>query len=303
MRKKEVKRILSLSTGFAVNRFNDLNLFANFIKDFLKLDHIQLSSDFMMLNMNDYCVSKYNEKLNKILKNKNIKINSTFTGGFDRLNHLSHHDKDHQEFWVKWFKKFFKISKDFGANYSGSHLGIIGFEELKNIDRILKKRLIKNWHILSEYAYKINLKGLIWEPMSVNREFGEKVSKTKKILNLLNKNTRSKFGLCLDIAHGDEGSSDKRDYDPYFWLNQFCNKSPVIHLKQKIRKNHSHLSFTKKNNKKGIIDRNKVIKILNNNKSFDNELVLELNFKERTLIERNMRKEILSSVQYWKEVL
>ena len=48
------KRILSLSTGFAVNRFNNLNIFSNFIKNFLKLDYIQLTSDFMMLNMNDY---------------------------------------------------------------------------------------------------------------------------------------------------------------------------------------------------------------------------------------------------------
>ncbi len=303
MRKKIAKRILSLSTGFAVNRFNNLNIFSNFIKDFLKLDYIQLTSDFMMLNMNDYYILKHNEKLDKILRNKKIAINSTFTGGFDRLNHLSHHDIDHQKFWISWFKKFFKISKDLGANYSGSHLGIIGFDELKNIDEILKKRLIKNWHILSEYAYKINLKGLIWEPMSVNREFGEKVSKTKKILNLLNKGSKRKFKLCLDIAHGDEGSNNKNDYDPYFWLSQFCNSSPVIHLKQKIKDNHSHLSFTNENNKKGIIDRNKVLKILEKKKSINNELVLELNFKERTLIEKNMKKEILSSVKYWKEVL
>lgn len=303
MNKKKVKRILSLNTGFAVNRFNNLNIFSNFIKDFLKIDYIQLSSDFMMLNMNDYCVLKYNEKLDNILRKKKISINSTFTGGFDRLNHLSHHDKDHQKFWINWFKRFLKISKDLGANYSGSHLGIVGFDELKNIDKILKERLIKNWHILSEYAYKINLKGLIWEPMSVNREFGERISKTKKIHNLLNKNSKTKFGLCLDIAHGDEGSNNKKDYDPYFWLNKFCNNSPVIHLKQKIKKNHSHLSFTKKNNKIGLIERNKIIKILDKNKSFSNELVLELNFKERTLVEKNMKKEILSSVNYWKKVL
>ena len=70
MNKKKVKRILSLNTGFAVNRFNNLNIFSNFIKDFLKIDYIQLSSDFMMLNMNDYCVLKYNEKLDNILRKK-----------------------------------------------------------------------------------------------------------------------------------------------------------------------------------------------------------------------------------------
>ena len=73
MNKKKVKRILSLNTGFAVNRFNNLNIFSNFIKDFLKIDYIQLSSDFMMLNMNDYCVLKYNEKLDNILRKKKNK--------------------------------------------------------------------------------------------------------------------------------------------------------------------------------------------------------------------------------------
>ena len=303
MEKKIKKRILSLNTGFAVNRFNNLDLFSNFIKDFLKLDYVQLTSDFMMLNMNDYYILKYNEKLDKILRKNNIGVNSTFTGGFNRLNHLSHHDLEHQKFWLNWFKRFFRISKNLGANYSGSHLGIIGFDEVKNIDKILKKRLIKNWQILSEYAYKINLKGIIWEPMSVNREFGEKISKAKKIQRLLNKGSKNNFELCLDISHGDEASKNKKDYDPYFWLNQFCKVSPVIHLKQKIKKNHSHLSFTKKNNKRGIINRDKIIKILDKNKSINNELALELNFKERTLVEKNLKKEILTSVKYWKEVI
>ena len=79
MRKKITKRILSLSTGFAVNRFNNLNIFSNFIKNFLKLDYIQLTSDFMMLNMNDYYILKHNEKLDKILRNKKIMIPNSET--------------------------------------------------------------------------------------------------------------------------------------------------------------------------------------------------------------------------------
>ena len=78
-----------------------------------------------------------------------------------------------------------------GAKYSGNHLGIIGMDEVSKLNRDIDKRLVNNWNNLSEYAYKINLKGLIWEPMSIKREFGNTIKSTKKINQLLN--IKSKF--------------------------------------------------------------------------------------------------------------
>ena len=45
------KFILSLNTGMFVNRFTDYNKFSNFLKNYLKIDNVQLTSDFLMLNM------------------------------------------------------------------------------------------------------------------------------------------------------------------------------------------------------------------------------------------------------------
>jgi len=297
------KYLLSVNVGFAVNRFTDLRKFSSFVKDFLKIEYIQLTSDFLMLNMNDKYVCRHAEKLAKELNKKNIKINSTFTGAFSRLNHLSHPNKDHQYYWLKWFKRFFQISRNLGANYSGSHLGIVGLDEKNKLSKILKKRLINNWLTLSEYAYKIGLKGIIWEPMSVTREFGETISKTKNIQKLLNTRTKNRFFLCLDVAHGDETSKNPADYNPYAWLKEFSLDSPVIHLKQKIKNQYNHLPFLSKNNCIGIINNKKVINILNHGGPDIQELSLELNFKERNATEKKLKKEVLESVNYWKEVI
>ena len=297
------KFILSLNTGMFVNRFTNYEKFSNFLKNYLKIENIQLTSDFLMLNMDNKNVYKHADKIQKSLNKNKITINSTFTGAFTRLNHLSHPDKDHQNFWINWFKRFFKISKEMGAKYSGSHLGIIGMDEQAKLNNILIKRLVNNWNKLSEYAYKINLKGLIWEPMSIKREFGNTIKSTKKINRLLNVKSKVPIFNCLDIAHGDETSKRNVDRDPYSWLTSFADNSPVIHLKQKVKNNFGHLSFINKNNKIGIVKSDKVIRYLNKSKLSEHELVLELSFKERSSVENRLKKDILNSVTYWKKSL
>ena len=63
------------------------------------------------------------------------------------------------------------------------------------------------------------------------------------------------------------------------------------------------MPFTKKNNERGIIKASKVLQILKKNKIDDAELSLELSFKERDPIDKNLRKDVLESVIYWKKHL
>jgi hypothetical protein len=37
---------------------------------------------------------------------------------------LGHPDKEHQKYWINWFKRFIDVGIDLGANHVGSHLGI-----------------------------------------------------------------------------------------------------------------------------------------------------------------------------------
>ena len=77
----------------------------------------------------------------------------------------------------------------------------------------------------------------------------------------------------------------------------------MVHIKQVVKNNFSHLPFTKKNNIKGIIKAPKVLRILKKNKIDDTELSLELSFKEREPMDKNLRKDVRESVIYWKKYL
>ena len=79
--------------------------------------------------------------------------------------------------------------------------------------------------------------------------------------------------------------------------------STVLHIKQVVKNNSAHLPFTKKNNVKGIIKPSKIFQILSKNKVNDTELSLELSFKERDPIDKNLRKDVVESVIYWKKYL
>ena len=168
--------------------------------------------------------------------------------------------------------------------------------------QLLKTRIIKNWHLIGEYAYKKKIKSLIWEPMSISREFGETLNECNQIHSLLN-GKKYKFNLCLDVGHGDINSKNKSNYDPYKWLEKFSNESPVIHIKQVKKNNFAHLPFTKKDNKDGIIKPKKVLEILKKNNNSDTELAFELSFKERDPIDKNLKKNIFETVQYWKKFI
>ena len=298
MNKEKIK--LSVNTGFAVNRFVNNEVFLKFVKYNLGLKYIQPTSDWLNLFMPKKFIFQNIYKLNKLLDKYKIKVNSCFTGTFTRVNHLAHPDKDQQKFWLGYFKNFIDLSVELGANHVGSHLGILSYKENIGRELILKNRIIKNWHILGEYAYKKKLKSLIWEPMSISREFGETISECKKIQKMMNKKKKLKYELCLDVGHGDINSKNKKNYDPYYWLNSFVKESPVIHIKQVCIGNFAHLPFTKKNNKNGIIDAKKVIDVINNKRNEETELAFELSFKERDPIDKNLKKDVIESVKYWK---
>lgn len=301
MSRNDIK--LSVNTGFAVNRIIDNKRFVEFVKNNLKINYIQPTSDWLNLFMSKkYSLNNVN-RLNKLLVKNGIKVNSCFTGAFTRLNHLAHPDKEHQNHWINYFKHFIDLSLDLGAKYVGSHLGILSYDDNAKRNKILTNRVIKNWKILGEYAYKKKLKSLIWEPMSISREFGETINECHKIQRLLNKKKPSNFKLCLDVGHGDINSKNKKNYDPYHWLNVFIKDSPVIHIKQVHKGSFGHLPFTKKNNQKGIVDAKKILSIIKKQKNYNIELAFELSFKERDPIDKNVKKDVNESVKYWKKYL
>ena len=184
-----------------------------------------------------------------------------------------------------------------------SHFGIFTFYDDRNPE-IRAKRLKQNiacWHEVADYASKLGIEKIIWEPMSVSREQGETIKRCRDLQNEVNKNAPLPFEICLDVDHGDICSGNPSDTNPYEWLKEFGKESPVIHLKQSSSDKSGHWPFTPEYNKNGRICAQAFTESLKNMGIEDCDLVLELSFREREPVDSNVEDVLMQSAQYWRE--
>lgn len=292
---------LSINTGFAVNRYSEPYEWIKIIS-LAGVKYAQMTADLINPCLPDKVIYAQIAQIKEACQEFDVKISSTFTGGFTRLNHIAHPDKDVQKYWVEWFKKYADISLAVGSDNMGSHFGIFTLKD--NNDKVLRaerrQQNIENWHEIAIYAKKIGLKYLSWEPMSISREQGETQAEARKLQEDVNKNSQLPFMICLDVDHGDISSSNPIDTDPYSWLANFAKDSPLIHLKQSQIDKSGHYPFTKEYNKTGKIIPEKVVKTIIENGRNDADLILEFSFREREPFDSNVLNVLKESVEYWR---
>ncbi|MBU79283.1 MAG: erythrose 4-phosphate dehydrogenase [Flavobacteriales bacterium] len=295
---------LGINTGFAVNRYTDPKSWCALVNK-CNVNNVQLTADLINPSLPDYIIEDQINQINYWRKLYNIEISSTFTGAFTRLNHLTHPDEDIRKYWINWFKKFADITVKLGCNTMGSHFGILTTKDYNDAKTFKKRKVeaINLWHDIADYGKNIGLKQIIWEPMSVGREFGETIEKCAILQHELNENAPIPFKICLDVDHGDISSNNSDDYDPYKWLEAFSQSSPVIHLKQSSANKNGHWPFTKEYNETGKIIPYKVLQILKNNKISDVDLILELSFKEREPWDSSIETCLIESSAFWRKHL
>ena len=73
---------LSINTGFALNRYVEVEDLANFCKNYLNIKFIQPTSDWLYLNMPKSFSINHVNKINKVFSRHNLEVNSTFTGAY-----------------------------------------------------------------------------------------------------------------------------------------------------------------------------------------------------------------------------
>jgi len=116
---------LGINTGFAINRFPEPEEWIRLVREDLGLKYVQFVADLLNPFLPEEVI---NEQVNRIKQSANkysIKIDTTFTSAFTRVNHLMHPDEIQRKLWLNWFKDFFKISASLGARGSGGHFGIL----------------------------------------------------------------------------------------------------------------------------------------------------------------------------------
>lgn len=287
---------IGINLGFANNRFPEPEVWTRIINE-VGVKNVQFVADIlnpMLKNYNSLYYNKQIEETIDCIEKYGINISSMMTSSFTRVNHFAHPDEDYRKIWFEWFYDFLLMGADFGAKSAGSHFGILTTESLKNYDYFYNIA-IENWLHLADVAKTMGYEYLFVEPMSIDREFGNTIEKTEKLLEDL-KCSSIPIKLCLDLGHAPH--PDCRDYKE--WLEKFAKDSPIIHLQQTVLNSSNHSPFTEAFNSTGIIKGYEVIDILDK-QNLSPELVLELSFREKHEVEPTIIKDLKESVDYWKK--
>lgn len=289
---------LGINLGFANNRFPEPGIWTHLVGSDLNLRKVQFVADILNPMLRQYNASYFYEQIDKTiecLKKYNIQVTSMMTSSFTRVNHFSHPDKSYRDSWFSWFVDFLEMGTSFGAKMLGSHFGIMTTDSLKQKD-IVYKETLKYWSELSAVAKDLNYQCLFFEPMSIEREFGNTIENTERILNDINEISHIPFKLCLDVGHAPHPS--QRDYR--VWLRKFAKDCCIVHLQQSELNSSNHSPFTKAYNETGIVHPNDVINILNEFGA-EPELDFEISFREKEEVEPTIIHDLKESVEYWKQ--
>jgi hypothetical protein len=156
------------------------------------------------------------------------------------------------------------------------------------------------WREVAGYAKARGLSYLFWEPMSIGRELGHTIKDCQTLQNWIDASELPiPLKPMIDIDHGDVTSPNPSDTDPYAWAKDFAKQSPIIHIKQSTMNKGGHWPFTSQYNRDGRITPEKLLAAIKAGGGADNELCLELAFREREPNDRNVVSALKESVAYW----
>jgi D-erythrulose 1-phosphate 3-epimerase len=293
---------LSVNTNPLVNRFATPEDLISILADEIGIGHIQLVHEFVNPSWSAATIANLTGRMAKICASKNISITSMMTGPYGRLNHFGHPEKSVRDYYVAWFKTMADIAADLNCPAIGTQFAILTYADH---DDPLRYRAIMDaalacWHDVADHASKRGLKYLFWEPMSVARELGHTQKATQDLQNWM---AASEPAIPLlpmvDIDHGDVTSPNVIDINPYAWAENFATQSPIIHIKQSSMNKGGHWPFTAQHNEGGKIKPEKLLAAIAKGGGRDNELCLELSFKEREPADRSVVAALKESVAYW----
>ncbi len=293
---------LSLNTNPLVNRFADPDDLVDTIARDLRIRDIQLTHEFLNPSWPAPVLRRMTRQMGRALERTGARVTSGMTGPYGRLNHFGHPDADVRRYYVDWFKTFADIIADLGGVSVGTQFAIFTYRDFDDPARReeLISIAIDCWAEVAEHAKDAGLSYVYWEPMSVGREFGETIRATMELQDRLTKADMAvPMWMMADIDHGDVTSPNPDDTDPYAWARAVPKVSPIIHIKQSMMDKSGHRPFTTEFNAKGAIQPEPLLKALAEGGAEDNEICLELSFKEREPNDRQVVSQIAESVAFW----
>ncbi|PWR02497.1 aminotransferase [Meridianimarinicoccus roseus] len=293
---------LSLNTNPLVNRFADPEDLIETVARDIRIRDLQLTHEFINPSWPVPVQRRLVRQMRAVLERTGVRVTSGMTGPYGRLNHFGHPDRDVRRYYVNWFKAFADITADLGGRAVGTQFAIFTYRDFDDPMRreALIDIAIDCWAEVAEHARTAGLDHVFWEPMSVDREFGATIASALALQERI-----AEAGLTLpmwmmaDIDHGDVTSADPDDHDPFAWARAVPRVSPIIHIKQSLADKGGHRPFTADFNAVGRIQPEPLLAAFRDGGGSDNEICLELSFKEREPDDRAVVAQIAESVAFW----
>lgn len=293
---------LSLNTNPLVNRFAEPDDLIETVARDMRIRDLQLTHEFINPSWPTPVTQRLTKTMMAALARTGVRVTSGMTGPYGRLNHFGHPDAEVRRYYVEWLKTFADITADLGGTSVGTQFAIFTYRDYDEPSRreALIERAIACWAEVAEHAKRAGLEFIFWEPMSVGREFGETIPAALALQERLSAaNMAIPMKMMADIDHGDVTSLDASDYDPYAWARAVPKISPIIHIKQSLMDKGGHRPFTAAFNAQGRIQPESLLKALAQGGAVDNEICLELSFKEREPNDREVIAQIAESISFW----
>lgn len=293
---------LSLNTNPLVNRFADPDDLIDTVARDLKVRDLQLTHEFINPSWPAPVLRRLTREMNAALRRTGVRVTSGMTGPYGRLNHFGHPDADVRRYYVDWFKTFADIVGDLGGTTVGTQFAIFTFRDYDDPARreALIDTAIECWAEVAAHAKAAGLTSVFWEPMSVGREFGHTIADTMALQERLSAADMAvPMWMMADVDHGDVTSPNPDDTDPYAWARAVPPVSPIIHIKQSTADKSGHRPFTAEHNATGRIRPEPLLAAFAEGGASDNEICLELSFKEREPDDRRVVPAIAESIAFW----
>ena len=293
---------LSLNTNPLVNRFAEMDDLIFTVARDIKIRDLQLTHEFINPAWPAHVTARLTRQMGRALQQTGVRVTSGMTGPYGRLNHFGHPDADVRRYYLDWFKHFAAITADLGGRALGTQFAIFTYRDFDDPARrvALIEIALDHWAELAEYAKPLGIEHIFWEPMSVGREFGDTIENAMALQDqIAARKMAVPMFMMADIDHGDVTSPNPDDFDPYSWARAVPPVSPIIHIKQSLMDKGGHRPFTAKHNAVGRIQPAPLLAAFAEGGAVDNEICLELSFKEREPDDRAVVADIAESVAFW----
>jgi len=294
---------LGINNCFAVKRWPEPQAWANIVGRDLEIGIVQFSYDLLDPMTREPLLSSVAEESLEACKRNDVLIDTTFTGliGYS-LNLLTHPNLGMRMEALKWYEQAVLVASKLKARGTGGHVASMSVGDFGDERRrsYLEAFLVESLQYLATMAAREGQRFLLWEPMPLSREQPATIARARELQAKVNEGAKL-VKFCIDVGHQCAWDvKGGRDLDPYSWLSELAQESPVIHIQQTDGKGDRHWPFTKEFNEKGIIDAGKLLEAIDASGAKDTALIMEIIHPSEEK-ESKVLQDLVESANYWKE--